>query len=231
MKFKFVVLMLIFSMLLIGCNGSVGPQGPMGPPGPPGECTDEQCEIPELILAEIADLHHIDGDIMNQVIDNDDRIWDLENEPTGAWYTREVEVEIYCDDGPINEGSVKDVRGFVSDNEFACHFTIDNGGKIQEACIAFYCVPVRDGQPTGYAPVFDGVGRVLADAGNHYRTVDGVAEWQRPPTLGNKWGVRLELANYDRFTGEQAAGSTYVGKRYPWTSGGGDHWQITIPIP
>lgn len=223
MKSKLITLFLVLAMLLIACAGPPGPQGPQGPEGLPGECTDAQCEVPEGIITEIKVLQS--G--LEAVTDRVDVI-----EAGGGVLTEEVPVEIWCDDGPINEGSVRDVLGHVRGNEFACEFTVDNGGRIQEACLAYYCIPVDIGQPSGHAPFFIGVGRLLADAGNHYRTVDGVAEWQTiPEVFQGKWGVRIELANYDRFTGEQAVGSTLVGKRYPWTAGGGDHVQITIPIP
>lgn len=224
MKWKLVIVFLIVAMILVACNG-VGKQGPPGPPGAPGECTDEQCEVPEGIITEIMVLQ-------SGLEAVTDRVDVIEANPGGIGFTRKVPVDIYCDNGLINPDAVKEVLGLIKGTEFVCQFKLDNALKISEECLAYYCVPVDDGQPSGYAKFFDGVGRYTGGPGNHGRTVQGVAEWERPPGYGGIWGVRIELSNYDRFTDEQAlGGAKYIGKRYPWTAGGNDHWQITIPIP
>lgn len=146
-------------------------------------------------------------------------------------FTREVDVAIYCDGAIMNADAIKDIDAAIKGDIFSCQFKIDNGGRVNEPCDAYYCVPLSDGQPSGYAEWFDGVGRYLGGVGSHGRTVDGVAEWKRPPDT-NLRGVRIELPGYDTFSEDQLmGGAQYIGKRFPWTANTDDHWSITIVIP
>jgi len=148
----------------------------------------------------------------------------------GSAFTREVDVMIYSGSGPMNLDAIKDVRGLIKGDVFSCEFKVDNGGRIGEG--AYMCVPVDDGQPSGYARFFDGTGRISAGPGNHGRTVVCISEWQRPPDVGNKWGARIECPNFNPWTGESLPGGIIrVGKRWPFTASTDDHWRITIVIP
>ena len=149
----------------------------------------------------------------------------------GSVETRKVDVIIYSGSGPMNLDAVKEVQGLIKGDVFSCEFKVDNGGRIGEG--AYMCVPVSDGQPSGQARFFDGTGRISGGPGSHGRTLTScVSEWQRPPGVGNKWGVRVECSNYNPWTGESLMGGVQrIGKRWPFTASGGDHWRITITIP
>lgn len=204
MKFKRLFIFFLL-LIMVACAGQVGPVGPAGPPGAAG----------------------VDGATGAPGICADDQ---CDGGGGESAFTREVEVMIYGGDGPMNPGAVKDARGFIKGDQFSCHFSIFDGLVVNEG--AYMCVPVSDGQPSGYAGFFDGVGRWQGGPGSHGRTIGCISEWQRPPGVGNKWGVRIECPGYDPFSEDQLmGGAQYVGKRFPITAHPDDHWSITITIP
>ena len=159
-----------------------------------------------------------------------DRVIDLENQGGGGdQFPVELGVTIYCDGDVINADAIADSKAILDDGILAGYFTIGAGIRVNEPCQTFFVVPDPAGQPTGYAPFYSGFG--WGEGANHGRKLLLKSEWQRPPGVGNKWGIRLEIPTYQPITDDHISGTYYIGKRDPWTSVDGDVWHFTIKMP